>query len=140
MGEAKRRKQLDPNWGKPKSTGLSIEIVTQDEEKQEIFSTVIGEDKEKLEKCKYLVGYCNNFDSETKIPIVIVPFVNGQNLDKLNSHVLSQETLHTNKYSNDDICLLATKSAIKRFSMKEIQEMAMFNSFGNKSILMTETI
>ena len=140
MGEAKRRKQLDPNWGKPKSTGLSIEIVTQDEEKQKIFSTVIGEDKEKLQKCKYLVGYCNNFDSETKIPIVIVPFVNGQNLDKLTSHVLSQETLHTNKFSKDDICLLATKSAIKRFSMKEIKEMAMFNSFGNNPILMTETI
>ena len=55
MGEAKRRKQLDPNWGKPKSTGLSIEIVTQDEEKQKIFTTVIGEDKEKLQKCKYLI-------------------------------------------------------------------------------------
>ncbi|MBE9213639.1 hypothetical protein IQ247_13345 [Plectonema cf. radiosum LEGE 06105] len=140
MGEAKRRKQLDPNWGKPKSTGLSIEIVTQEEEKLEIFSTVIGEDKTKLQECKLMVGYCINFDSETKIPIVIVPFINGEKLDKLNSHVLSKETLLTKKYSHDDICLLATKSAIKRFSIKEIHEMAMFNSFGNKPILMTETI
>ena len=71
-----------------------------------------------------------NFADQSK-EFVLIPFVNGKKRDKLNCHVLSKTRLLP--YSNDKICLEATKALIADMGQSQVLDAALKNSGMDKT-------
>ena len=123
MGEAKRKKKLGL-----KPTPNNFVIVTEQSQAEEIASKILGEAKEKADS--RFIFYSGYMEADQSKEFVLIPFVNGKNRDKVNCHVLSKTRLLP--YSNDRICLEATKALMKNMGERQILDAALKNSGINK--------
>ncbi len=119
MGEAKRKKKLGL-----KPTSNNFVIVIQQPQAEEIASRILGETKEKIDS--KFISYAGYRERDESKEFVLIPFVNSRKRDKVNCHVLSKTKILP--YSNDRICLEATKALIGNIGECQILDAALKNS------------